>query len=185
MIGLVRRLVAAQFPQWAGLAVTPVDPGGWDNRTFRLGSELSVRLPSGDGYAAQIEKEQRWLPVLGQAGLPVAIPEIVGRGEPTAEFPWPWSVLCWIEGQNAPAGVNDLSQFAEDVARFLRVLHTVDASDGPAPGNRGGPLARWDDDVRMAAASLGERVDAAAVLDRWRAASSSCSTVRRSGCTAT
>ena len=34
---LVRRLVAAQFPCWAGLPVTPVVPGGHDHRTFRLG----------------------------------------------------------------------------------------------------------------------------------------------------
>jgi len=43
---LVRRLIAAQFPQWADLPVTPAMPQGWDNRTFRLGAELSVRLPS-------------------------------------------------------------------------------------------------------------------------------------------
>ena len=29
---LVRRLIAAQFPQWADLPVTPVPLDGWDNR---------------------------------------------------------------------------------------------------------------------------------------------------------
>jgi aminoglycoside phosphotransferase (APT) family kinase protein len=43
------RLVAAQFPQWAGLPVTPVTLDGWDNTTFRLGDELSIRLPSSPG----------------------------------------------------------------------------------------------------------------------------------------
>ena len=41
---LVSRLVAAQFPRWAGLAVRPARPGGWDNVTFRLGPGLSVLL---------------------------------------------------------------------------------------------------------------------------------------------
>ena len=58
---LARRLVAGQFPQWADLPVRPVADSGWDNRTFHLGEAMIVRLPSGPGYAAQVEKEQRWL----------------------------------------------------------------------------------------------------------------------------
>ena len=48
---LVRELVATQFPEWTDLAVVPVDPGGWGNRTLRLGDLMSVRLPSSRGYA--------------------------------------------------------------------------------------------------------------------------------------
>ena len=48
---LVRRLVAAQFPQWAHLPVAAVQPGGWDNRTFHLGWEMKARLPSAGAYA--------------------------------------------------------------------------------------------------------------------------------------
>ena len=59
---LVSRLLAAQFPQWAHLPVAPVGLDGWDNTTFRLGDQLSVRLPSADAYVPQIEKEQRWCP---------------------------------------------------------------------------------------------------------------------------
>jgi aminoglycoside phosphotransferase (APT) family kinase protein len=60
------RLVATQFPQWAGLPVVAVELDGWDNTTFRLGDELSVRLPSADAYVAEIEKEHRWLPILAR-----------------------------------------------------------------------------------------------------------------------
>ena len=35
-----RALVAARFPAWAHLPVVPVDPPGWDNRTFRLGPAM-------------------------------------------------------------------------------------------------------------------------------------------------
>ncbi|MFI6241565.1 hypothetical protein ACIBEF_16980 [Micromonospora sp. NPDC050795] len=48
---LVRRLVAEQFPRWAELPIRPVEVGGWDNRTSHLGEEMTVRLPSGAGYA--------------------------------------------------------------------------------------------------------------------------------------
>ncbi len=55
-VALVRQLLAAQFPQWADLPITPATPQGWDNRTFRLGAEMSVRLPSAAGYTPQVEK---------------------------------------------------------------------------------------------------------------------------------
>src|SRR4051812_12343260 len=76
--GLARRLVDRQFPQWSGLPIASVDLDGWDNRSFRLGAELTVRLPSGDWYAEQVDKEQRWLPVLAPQ-LPLPIPEPVAR----------------------------------------------------------------------------------------------------------
>nr|WP_225924718.1 phosphotransferase [Pseudonocardia abyssalis] len=70
---LARRLVAAQFPRWADLPVVAVPRQGVDNRTFRLGESLSVRLPSAAGYVAAVEKELRWLPRLAP-GLPLPIP---------------------------------------------------------------------------------------------------------------
>ena len=63
---LARRLIDAQFPQWRDLAVAPVPDGGVDNRTFRLGDDLLVRLPSHARYVPQVEKEQLWLPVRGR-----------------------------------------------------------------------------------------------------------------------
>ncbi len=50
-VSLVRQLVSAQFPQWAGLPIKPVKVDGWDNRTFRLGEEMTVRLPSAERYS--------------------------------------------------------------------------------------------------------------------------------------
>ena len=79
---LARRLVAAQFPQWAHLPVRAVEEDGWDNSTFRLGDELTVRLPGGAQYALQVAKEQRWLPVLAPR-LPLPIPVPVAQGDPS------------------------------------------------------------------------------------------------------
>ena len=56
-LGLARRLVARQFPEWAHLPVTEVELSGWDNRTFRLGDELTIRLPRSRSYAEQVAKE--------------------------------------------------------------------------------------------------------------------------------
>jgi aminoglycoside phosphotransferase (APT) family kinase protein len=76
---LASQLVAGQFPQWAALPVTPIDSDGNDNTTFRLGDKMLVRLPTADQYTLQVEKEQRWLPVLA-AQLPFPIPEPLAKG---------------------------------------------------------------------------------------------------------
>jgi aminoglycoside phosphotransferase (APT) family kinase protein len=81
--GLVARLIAEQFPQWAHLPVRPVDLQGVDNRTFHLGDDLSVRLPSAAGYREQVAKEQRWLPRLAPH-LPLPIPPRWPRAGPAA-----------------------------------------------------------------------------------------------------
>ncbi|MCG5435593.1 aminoglycoside phosphotransferase family protein [Micromonospora foliorum] len=171
---LVRRLVAEQFPRWADLPVRPVEVDGWDNRTFHLGEEMSVRLPSGAGYALQVAKEQRWLPVLGPQ-LPVEIPVPLAHGRPGAGYPYPWSVYRWIDGRTARAErIDDLSRFATDLAAFLRALRRVDATDGPAPGPhsawRGGPLSTYDAETRAAIETHRDRVPVGVVTDIWQAA---------------
>jgi aminoglycoside phosphotransferase (APT) family kinase protein len=76
---LVGRLIASQFPQWSHLSVVPVEVDGWDNRTYRLGETMTVRLPTAEPYVPAIAKENRWLPVLAPA-LPVPVPPILARG---------------------------------------------------------------------------------------------------------
>jgi aminoglycoside phosphotransferase (APT) family kinase protein len=158
-VTLVRSLVAAQFPRWAHLPVRPVERSGWDNRTFRLGDELSVRLPSAAGYVPAVEKEQRWLPYLAPR-LPVPIPVPVGHGIPGAGYSYPWSVYRWIEGTPVDAGpISDLLRLATDLAGFLVALRAVDPAGGPPAGPhsfwRGGPLAVYDPETRHAITQLG------------------------------
>ena len=47
---LAHRLVATQFPQWKNLSIQAVADQGWDNRTFRLGEQMLVRLPSAERH---------------------------------------------------------------------------------------------------------------------------------------
>ena len=84
---LVRQLVASQFPQWADLDVRPVDVSGHDNRTFRLGDSMSIRLPSHERYSAHVGIEHRWLPTLAEQ-LPLPIPAVIGKGSPSDEVPF-------------------------------------------------------------------------------------------------
>ena len=162
-IELVERLVAAQFPQWAGLPVTAVAMDGWDNWTFRLGDNMKVRLPSAEGYVSQAEKEARWLPVLAPK-LPLPIPVPVALGKPGEGYPWPWSVYRWLPGDVVRReSVRDRNQLAHDVAGFLRALQAIDATGGPPAGTqsffRGGDIRVYDEEARRCIVKLDDAID--------------------------
>ena len=174
---LVRSLIAAQFPQWADLSVTPIVPGGWDHFSFRLGDRMVIRLPSAAGYAAQVQKEQIYLPYLAPR-LPLPIPDASALGAASADFPHPFGIYGWLEGETTErCKIDDPCRFAEDLAGFLSALYKIDASNGPEAGPhnfyRGGSLVRYDLETRKAIAALKDRIDAEAASKIWEAALSS------------
>jgi aminoglycoside phosphotransferase (APT) family kinase protein len=169
--GLVRRLLAEQFPQWADLAIKPVLPWGTDNAIFRLGDDLVARLPrSGNGWGVtQVHKESRWLPVFAPH-LPLAVPVPLHIGKPAADYPKEWSVHEWLAGDRATVDrLSDLTAAAVDLARFIKALQSIDTTDGP-PAGRGRPLAPRDKDVRAGIAALGDLIDADEATAAWEAA---------------
>ncbi|MFE4828669.1 aminoglycoside phosphotransferase family protein [Streptomyces sp. NPDC056672] len=171
---LVRRLVGTQFPRWSGLPVRPVAVGGNDNRTFHLGDTMTVRLPSGPGYAGQVGQEQRWMPFLAPR-LPLPVPVPLAKGAPGEGYPMHWSVYPWLEGESADAGrIDDLTGFAVTLAGFLNALARIDASGGPPPashsGFRGAPPSVYDEETRRAIGTLGDLIDGAAATAVWEAA---------------
>lgn len=167
-------LVASQFPEWAHLPVSPVEDPGWDNITFRLGDDKSVRLPSAPSYEAQVEKEHRWLPELA-GRLPLPIPHPLAKGSPGLGFPRRWSIYRWIPGRTAsPQTIRDEEEFAEELAGFLRSLYSLDPTDGPVFGPhsflRGGPVGVYDEQTRETVAVLAGHIDTTAVMAVWEAA---------------
>lgn len=171
---LVGRLVAEQFPQWADLPVVPAEFEGWDNRTYRLGETMAVRLPTAVGYAPAVAKESEWLPRLAPH-LPVAVPTVLATASPSESFEFPWSVRNWIDGEAADrACIGDLSEFAEAVADFLRALQSCDAAGAPEAGEhswfRGAAPAHYDDETRRCLRMLEGRVDVASASAVWDAA---------------
>jgi aminoglycoside phosphotransferase (APT) family kinase protein len=73
-VGGAGGLVAGQFPRWADLPVTPFDSDGTVNVIFRLGGQLSVRLPRVPDAVADLEYEHRCLTRLAPH-LPLPVPE--------------------------------------------------------------------------------------------------------------
>jgi aminoglycoside phosphotransferase (APT) family kinase protein len=171
---VVGRLIAAQFPQWSGLEVRPVDAQGWDNCTFRLGDEMLVRLPTAEEYALAVEKEHQWLPVLAPA-LPLEVPVPLARGVPGEGFPHDWSVYRWLRGERADhAVVEDMTAFAIDLAEFLVSLQRIDPAGGPGPGLhnwfRGGPLTTYDAWARISLETLDGLIRTEAAKEIWERA---------------
>ena len=177
---LVRRLVGAQFPQWKDLPVRPVALSGWDNRTFHLGKEMLVRMPSSAEYASQVEKEHQWLPKLAPL-LPLQIPAPLAIGKPAEGYPWKWSIYRWLEGETASsAPIADLVVFARSLAQFLSALQRIDPTGGPVAGPenfyRGGSLKIYHEQALQAIDTLQGKIDvkaAAEVLEtalatRWQ-----------------
>ncbi|MFJ1754952.1 aminoglycoside phosphotransferase family protein [Kitasatospora sp. NPDC088134] len=176
----LRRLLRAQRPEWAELPLAPAG-SGTDNRMFRLGSELLLRLPRTAENAAAVRKEQTWLPRLGPA-LPFAVPEPVHEGAPDEAFPLAWSVYRWIEGGTpGPGSVDDWAAFGAELAAAVRALHAL-----PLPAEeeraglswyRGGELAPCDGwvrrdfaAVRAAGAGTDPDLDLARLHGWWREA---------------
>lgn len=153
---LVRALLAEQFPEWAALPLVRAGDGTV-NVIYRLGEDLSVRLPR---RAEREHAEDRVLAAV--ARLPVEVPRVVAIGRPGAGFPWEWAVHTWLNGDLPEDDVP-----LDDVAALIEALQRLDTRGGVDPGyRRGKPLSFRDTAVRDAL----ERVDAPGALELWQRA---------------
>jgi aminoglycoside phosphotransferase (APT) family kinase protein len=144
----VRRLLAAQLPEWASLPLRRLPPVGTDNQLFRLGDELLLRFPRIDWAADSAEWEHTWLPRLAPYS-PVAVPAPVALGEPGEGYPWHWTVVPWIEGETPTLETFEPREWGESLGRFVRAVREVPGMDGPVKTEgRGAPLANLDEWVR-------------------------------------
>jgi aminoglycoside phosphotransferase (APT) family kinase protein len=142
---VVRRLIGEQFPEWSRLPLRRVEPQGTDHAIYRLGQELSVRLPRRGGPTEAGSKELEWLPRLAPL-LPTEIPVPLAQGRPGAGYPWFWEIHTWVGGDMVPVEEVDPVQAARDLAAIVRALQRVDPAGAP-PG-RGIPLADRDNELR-------------------------------------
>lgn len=143
--GLVRRLLAEQFPEWASLPLRRVEPSGTDNAVFRLGDTLAVRMARRQGSGEPGSKEFDWLPRLAPM-LPLEVPVPVAQGSPGVGYPWFWEIHTWVEGESVAVEEIDQMQAAADLAGFVAALQQADPAG--APRGRGIPLAERDEEVR-------------------------------------
>lgn len=131
------RLLAEQHPDLAHAALARVDEG-WDNVTYRIGVKWAARLPRRAESVQRLLNEQRWLPELA-ANLDIETPVPERVGHPSSVFPWPWSIVRWIEG--SPADIEPLGEGqGARLAGVLRELHRSAPDEAPPNPFRGVPL---------------------------------------------
>jgi aminoglycoside phosphotransferase (APT) family kinase protein len=167
--GLVRRLLAEQFPHWADLPVEQVDSSGTVNALYRLGDDMLVRLPRTEWAKDAVERELRFLPKLAPH-LPVEVPVPLAQGVPAEGYPREWGVYPWLEGEHPTAGATaDAEALATDLALLVHTLQRLDV-DGGHPAARGSSLARFDAATRSALAELEGVIDTKTTTTAWEQA---------------
>ncbi|GAB3458305.1 aminoglycoside phosphotransferase family protein [Actinophytocola sediminis] len=164
-VALARRLVDTQFPRWSGMPLRLLAPAGSDHVIYRLGAELSVRLPRHAGAIRQARTEAEWLPRLAPH-LPLAVPVPVEVGEPDFGYPWPWAVSRWLTGEVATVdALADSHEAASALAEFLTALHRFDSAQ---PADLAGQsLAARDTATRSAITRVGAAFDTVAMTELW------------------
>lgn len=169
---LVRALLKAQAPSWAGLPLRLIEPAGTDNVMVRLGEELVVRLPRTGSAAEGLDKEQRVVSLLAPH-LPAAVPAPVLSGVPQDGYPWPWSISPWLPGRPPAPGSAD-TDLAGQLADFVVALRNVSTSGftpkGALHSYRGDPLAERDEDTRECIEQCHDLLDTDRVRAAWNQA---------------
>lgn len=172
-LDLARKLIAEQFPEFSHLPITDVEKQGHDNRTYRLGSDMLIRMPTAADYALKVPKEQELLPQLAKC-LSLSIPVPIKMGKPSADYPYPFSVYKWLPGKSInllTLTEQEKEQLAFDLARFLKELQAISDVEGPEPGQhnwwRGNHVSVYDKGAREQIAKLANLIDATPALDLW------------------
>ena len=174
---LAQNLINSQFPKWAHLPIKPVAKSGWDNRTFHLGDEMTIRLPSKEEYAPQILKECNWLPFLSKY-LSIKITKPLALGKPSIEYPWHWSVNSWIEGETVSTeNIPNLNKFAKELGEFLVEFQNIPSNGAPVAGShnfhRGGELSVYNDEMSLALPKIKNITEQKTAILLWNEAISS------------
>jgi aminoglycoside phosphotransferase (APT) family kinase protein len=168
----VRRLVHAQFPQWADRSVLRVATAGTVNAIFRVGEDLAARFPLQpmelDVARETLRREAVAARKLAEAS-PVPAPVPVALGEPGFGYPLPWSVQTWLPGRDAVAEDPGSSlEFARDLAAFITALRRADTEGRRFEGSgRGGHLPDHDDWVAVCLRRSAGLIDAARARALW------------------
>ena len=168
----VRRLIADQFPEWAGLPVTPLRAAGTVNALFRIGDRLVARFPLRPGDPDAV---RRTLAAEAAAAAELAgrtrfpTPEPVALGEPGPGYPLPWAVQTWLAGTVATDDDPGASPaFAEDLAEFVLGVRAIDTRGRTFAGaGRGGDLTDSDQWVRTCLARSEALLDVAPLRRLW------------------
>lgn len=174
---LARELILEQFPEFAHMPISEVEKQGHDNRTYRLGNEMLIRMPTAAAYALKVPKEQELLPQLASHLTTVTIPVPIKMGAPSNNYPYPFSIYKWLPGKSINLRIlntEEMVQLAFNLAKFLKELQNITMVDGPGPGQhnwwRGDHVSVYDKGAQEQIAELAGVIDVDKALNFWKKA---------------
>ncbi|MCZ9881189.1 phosphotransferase [Arthrobacter sp. B2a2-09] len=142
-------LVRGLFPSVAESEVTAVESAGTVNYLYRVGTRCAAKFPmqggdAGEARAVLLAEHAAMREFAAVSTVPSPLP--VAIGEPGGEYPLPWSVQTWIEGEIAtPASAASSASFALDLAALIASLRQADTKGRSFSGEgRGGELVAHD-----------------------------------------
>ncbi|QLE78368.1 aminoglycoside phosphotransferase family protein [Francisella sp. Scap27] len=173
---LADKLIKNQFPEYSHLGLKSVEKQGHDNRTYKIGNDLLIRLPTAESYALKVPLEQDLLPKLAKY-ITTSIPTPIKMGVPSDDYPHPFSIYRWLDGRSANNITLDgqsLEKLAFKLATFLKELQAITDLEGPGPGQhnywRGDHISVYDSGARKQIANLADVIDSNSALKLWERA---------------
>lgn len=150
---LAAQLIARLLPGTDPATVRLLATSATTSTVVRIGEDLVARFPlepaDPDAARTALTAEHEAMAELA-AVCPLPAPEPVALGEPSAEFPMPWSVQTWVPGEVAdPVVLAGSDAAADDLAALLLALRAAPARGRRFRGpGRGGELTAHEDWVR-------------------------------------
>ncbi len=175
-LDIAYKLICQQFPEYSHLSITEVEKQGHDNRTYRLGEDMLIRMPTDENYALKVPKEQALLPKLAKH-LSIYIPAPIKIGQPSGDYPYPFSIYKWLSGKSLNLlSLTDKEKeyLAYRLAKFLKELQAITDVPGPGPGQhnwwRGDHVGVYNQGAQEQIAKLTSIIDSNKALELWEKA---------------
>ena len=129
-----RALIAAQFPQFAQSSLEHYSQG-WDNVAYLVDGKYIFRFPQRAVAGSLIEREIDFLPEIASQ-VPVKTTAPIFAGHAAQDYPWRFAGYERVPGDTACSRdltLEERGALAEDLAHFLRALHSIDAGKFQPP----------------------------------------------------
>jgi aminoglycoside phosphotransferase (APT) family kinase protein len=126
---IARGMIIDQFPEYGHERIVQLETTGTVNAIFRIGSGVAARFPlrvmNPVECAEMLRKEVEAMTEFARHS-PFATPRPLGLGQPGTDYPMPWLVQSWIEGEVAtPNGLAASTPFALDIANLIASLRAA------------------------------------------------------------
>lgn len=114
--------------QYENLLIKEVEFQGHDNRTYKLGDDFCIRIPSHMQYNKQIIQMSELLQFIK---VSIKIPNILYIGENLNILPFKYAVSEWIDGHDLKAinlyklSDKEIKYFIDDLVNFMHELYNI------------------------------------------------------------